>query len=106
MSVLRRKELEDSPLADLHAIASELGVEGFRAKRKDDLVAAILDAQGGEGENGAATEAGLADDETGDDADVTGAGLAGEEEEDEEEEEEEDEPPTDEPEPSAEEEPE
>jgi transcription termination factor Rho len=52
VSVLRRKDLEGSPLADLHAIASELGLEGFRAMRKDDLVAAILDAGGGE-ENGA-----------------------------------------------------
>ena len=50
MAVLQRKELESSPLADLHAIASELGLEGFRAKRKDDLIGAILDAQGGEPE--------------------------------------------------------
>jgi transcription termination factor Rho len=48
VSVLRRKDLEGSPLADLHAIASELGLEGFRAMRKDDLVAAIVAAQGGE----------------------------------------------------------
>ena len=48
MTVLQRTELESSPLADLHAIASELGLEGFRAKRKDDLIGAILDAQGGE----------------------------------------------------------
>jgi transcription termination factor Rho len=46
MSVLKKKELEDSPLADLHAIASELGLEGFRAKRKDDLIASILEATG------------------------------------------------------------
>jgi transcription termination factor Rho len=46
--VLQRKELEDSPLADLHAIASELGLEGYRALRKADLVGAILEAQGGE----------------------------------------------------------
>jgi transcription termination factor Rho len=50
MAVLQRKELESSPLADLHAIASELGLEGFRSKRKDDLIGAILDAQGGEPE--------------------------------------------------------
>jgi transcription termination factor Rho len=43
MSVLKKKELEDSPLADLHAIASELGLEGFRSKRKNDLIAAILE---------------------------------------------------------------
>jgi transcription termination factor Rho len=50
MTVLQRKELESSPLADLHAIASELGLEGFRSKRKADLIGAILDAQGGEEE--------------------------------------------------------
>lgn len=47
MSVLQRKELEASPLADLHAIASELRLESFRAMRREDLIAAILDAQGG-----------------------------------------------------------
>ena len=50
MSVLQRKELEESPLADLHAIASELRLEGYRGMRREDLVAAILEAQGGEGE--------------------------------------------------------
>ncbi len=54
MTVLQREELEQSPLADLHAIASELGLEGFRSKRKADLIGAILDAQGGE-EDGEAT---------------------------------------------------
>jgi transcription termination factor Rho len=48
MSVLQRSELESSPLADLHAIASELGLEGFRSMRKDDLIGAIIAAQGGE----------------------------------------------------------
>src|SRR5215204_3833948 len=47
MSVLNRTELADSPLADLHQIASELGVEGYRAMRKDDLIGAILGASGG-----------------------------------------------------------
>ena len=46
MSVLQREELEESPLADLHAIASELGLEGFRSMRRDELVGAILRAQG------------------------------------------------------------
>jgi transcription termination factor Rho len=55
MAVLQRNELESSPLADLHAIASELGLEGFRAKRRDDLIGAILAAQGGE-EPGPAVE--------------------------------------------------
>ncbi len=55
MAVLQRSELESSPLADLHAIASELGLEGFRSKRRDDLIGAILAAQGGE-EPGSAVE--------------------------------------------------
>ena len=62
MSVLQRKELEDSPLADLHAIASELGIEGFRGLRRDDLIAAILDVQGGE-DAPAAEESAEAEDE-------------------------------------------
>ncbi|HEX8854330.1 MAG TPA: Rho termination factor N-terminal domain-containing protein [Thermoleophilaceae bacterium] len=49
MSVLDRKELEQSPLADLHAIAAEVGVEGFRRLRRDDLIAAILGEAGGDG---------------------------------------------------------
>jgi transcription termination factor Rho len=48
MAVLQRSELESSPLADLHAIASELGLEGFRGMRRDELIGAILAAQGGE----------------------------------------------------------
>ena len=48
MSVLNKKELEDSPLADLHQIASELGLEGYRSKRKADLIATILGATGSE----------------------------------------------------------
>jgi transcription termination factor Rho len=50
MSVLQRQQLEDSPLADLHAIASELGLEGFRAMRRADLIGAILRAQGADDE--------------------------------------------------------
>jgi transcription termination factor Rho len=46
MSVLDRKELEQSPLADLHTIASELGVEGYRRLRREDLIGAILQGQG------------------------------------------------------------
>jgi transcription termination factor Rho len=42
MSVLDRSELEASPLADLHAIADQLGLDGFRRLRKADLINAIL----------------------------------------------------------------
>src|SRR5690349_6557972 len=48
MSVLDPRELQASPLADLHALAAELGLEGFRRLRKDDLIKQIVSAQGGE----------------------------------------------------------
>jgi transcription termination factor Rho len=57
LSVLDRKELEQSPLADLHAIASELGVEGYRRLRKEDLIGAILEGQGDDGGESASDEA-------------------------------------------------
>jgi transcription termination factor Rho len=42
MAVLDRSELEASPLADLHAIADQIGLDGFRRLRKADLIDAIL----------------------------------------------------------------
>jgi transcription termination factor Rho len=64
MSVLNRQELAESPLADLHQIASELGVEGYRSMRKDDLIGAILGATGAADEGPApADEAEAAADE-------------------------------------------
>jgi transcription termination factor Rho len=48
MSVLDPRELQASPLADLHALASELGLEGFRRLRKAELIKQIVAAQGGE----------------------------------------------------------
>ena len=48
MPVLERSALADSPLADLHAIASELGIDGFRRLRKEDLIDAIVTRQGGD----------------------------------------------------------
>jgi transcription termination factor Rho len=47
MSVLDRSELEQSHLADLHAIASELGIEGYRRLGRDKLIDAILAGDGG-----------------------------------------------------------
>jgi transcription termination factor Rho len=47
MAVLDRKELEESPLSDLHAIASELGIEGFRLLRREKLIDSILGETGG-----------------------------------------------------------
>src|SRR3954452_2951158 len=48
MSVLDPRELQASPLADLHALAAELGLEGFRRLRKEQLLEQIVIAQGGE----------------------------------------------------------
>ena len=48
MPVLRRTELEESPLSDLHAIASELGIEGYRLLRREKLIESILGGGGGE----------------------------------------------------------
>src|SRR4051794_24826405 len=48
MSVLDPRELQASPLADLHALAAELGLEGFRRLRKEELINQIVAAQGGE----------------------------------------------------------
>jgi transcription termination factor Rho len=48
MSVLDPRELQASPLADLHALAAELGLEGFRRLRKEELIKQIVAAQGGE----------------------------------------------------------
>ncbi len=47
MSILDRAALEQSPLADLHAIASELSLDGYRRLRKAQLIDAILERQGG-----------------------------------------------------------
>jgi transcription termination factor Rho len=49
-AVLDRSELEASPLADLHAIADQLGLDGFRRLRKADLIDRILGEGAGEGE--------------------------------------------------------
>src|SRR3954447_19293229 len=55
-SVLDRSALEQSPLADLHLLANELGVDGFRRLRKPELVDAILARQTGEPAPDAAPE--------------------------------------------------
>ncbi len=47
MSVISRSALESSSLADLHEISGELGLDGYRRLRKADLVAAIIERQGG-----------------------------------------------------------
>ncbi|MEA2125359.1 MAG: transcription termination factor Rho [Solirubrobacteraceae bacterium] len=47
-SVLDRDALEGSPLSDLHLIADQLGVDGYRRLRKAELVDAIVARQSGE----------------------------------------------------------
>jgi transcription termination factor Rho len=46
MSVLDRAALEASPLSDLHTLASELSLDGYRRLRKGDLIDALLEHQG------------------------------------------------------------
>src|SRR4051794_13820329 len=50
MSVISRSALESSSLADLHEIASELGLDGCRRLRKAGLIAAISERQGVNGD--------------------------------------------------------
>jgi transcription termination factor Rho len=52
MAVLSRSSLQASPLADLHALASTLAIDGFRRLRKQELIDAILERQGGEIDDG------------------------------------------------------
>jgi transcription termination factor Rho len=47
-SVLDRDALEGSPLSDLHLLADQLGVDGYRRLRKTELIEAIVAKQGGE----------------------------------------------------------
>ncbi|HTB70436.1 MAG TPA: Rho termination factor N-terminal domain-containing protein [Solirubrobacteraceae bacterium] len=54
-AVLDRAELEASPLADLHAIADQLGLDGFRRLRKAELIDRIV------GEEDAGASAGKED---------------------------------------------
>jgi transcription termination factor Rho len=59
MTVLHRDALEASPLADLHAIASELGIDGFRRLRKAELIDRILrDSDADAGDNGGSDDNG------------------------------------------------
>jgi transcription termination factor Rho len=69
MAVLDRSELEASPLADLHAIADQLGLDGFRRLRKADLINAILGEPAGQlGDGDRSREEPDGDSETGSDA--------------------------------------
>jgi transcription termination factor Rho len=45
MSILDRDALQASPLADLHAMASELSIDGYRRLRRAELIDAILARQ-------------------------------------------------------------
>ncbi|MEA2191855.1 MAG: transcription termination factor Rho, partial [Solirubrobacteraceae bacterium] len=61
MSVISRSALESSSLADLHEIASELALDGYRRLRKAELVGAIIERQGVDPETEAADAAAAAD---------------------------------------------
>lgn len=56
--MLQRTALEASPLADLHELATEVGLEGFRKLRKADLIDRLLDAPSSDaGANGSRSKA-------------------------------------------------
>lgn len=57
MAVLEPNELEQSPLADLHALAAELGIEGYRRLRREELIAAIAGQGAAEAPAGAGADA-------------------------------------------------
>lgn len=57
MSVFTRAALEGSPLADLHTIAGEIGLDGFRRLRKADLIDKILEITGGDSAPAAESDA-------------------------------------------------
>jgi transcription termination factor Rho len=76
MSVLDRSALVDSPLADLHAIASELSIDGFRRLRRPELIDAILAKQGGDTPASAGDTPASAGDDNGDNGDNRDAGDA------------------------------
>jgi transcription termination factor Rho len=76
MSVLTRSDLEASPLADLHALASTLNIDGFRRLRREDLIESILTRQAGDSD--AAAEVPDADVDTGSTAAEPDAGAADE----------------------------
>ncbi len=62
MPVLDRAALQASPLADLHALASELSLDGYRRLRKAELIDRILERQGGGvADDGEAADAARAD---------------------------------------------
>jgi transcription termination factor Rho len=86
-SVLDPSALAESPLADLHLLANELGVDGYRRLRKADLIDAIVAKQAGEDyvapESGsAATETDDASAETDDASAETDDASAGGEDDD------------------------
>src|SRR5712691_9708419 len=43
-----RAELDSKHLAELHARAAQLGIPGYRKLRRDELIAELLDRDGGE----------------------------------------------------------
>jgi transcription termination factor Rho len=75
MTVLERSELDASPLADLHAIADQIGLDGFRRLRKADLIDAILERSGSGSGAGSGSRGGTG-------SDAGGAGAGGEDAED------------------------
>jgi len=73
MTVLEHSELDASSLADLHAIANQIGLDGFRRLRKGELIAAIIERTGG-GAGAGAAQGERGDDRPGEQGAGRGAG--------------------------------
>ena len=78
MSVLDRSELEASPLADLHSIADQLGMDGFRRLRKAELIDEILRRGDGDGDGDGGGESAATEPQSDDDAPPAGSASDGE----------------------------
>ena len=66
--MLQREALEASPLADLHELADETGLEGYRRLRKADLIDRLLETAGKNGDSAPAAASKPARDDDEDDA--------------------------------------
>jgi transcription termination factor Rho len=78
VAVLQRTELEQSPLADLHALAAEVGIEGFRRLRREELIDVLSGESGGSsGGRGRSSGRGRSAAQPASGEDVKGGGSSG-----------------------------
>lgn len=79
MTVLTRDLLTSSPLADLHALASELAIDGFRRLRREELIDLIGERRSGDADERPAGRRRRRGGRGGDDADASTESRGGDE---------------------------